>query len=92
MSAAHPSYAPTSDFEDWDRLMGVVVVPVTPPRCNASLPGEPGSPRRSLAEVMKLHAAGSIAYMSDEEEAYLSEALGVWVCENFNFKRPPRLA
>lgn len=72
--------------------MGVVVVPLTPPRCNASLPGEPGSPGRRLAEVMKLHGARSIADMSDEEEEYLSEALGDWVCENLNFKRPPQLA
>jgi hypothetical protein len=30
---------------------------------------------------MKLHGAGHIADMSDEEEEYLSEALGDWVCK-----------
>jgi hypothetical protein len=82
MSAAHPSYA-TTEMEDWDRSMGVVVVPLTPPRTNTSLPGEPGSPRRRLAEMMKLHGAGSMEDMSDDEEEYLSEALGDWVCKKF---------
>lgn len=81
MSTATPRSVPTSELEDWDRSMGVVVVPMTPPRFNASLPGELGSPRRSLAEVMKLHGASDIADMSDEEEEYLSEALGDWVCK-----------
>jgi len=90
MATAHPSYTLTSDVEDWDRSMGVTVVPLTPPGSNASLPSEPGSPRRRLAEVMKLHGAGSIADMSDEEEEYLSEALGDWVCEIKKFQaRPP---
>jgi len=67
--------------------MGVLVVPLTPPRSNVSLPGpgEPCSPRRRLAEVIKLHGAGDMAGMSDEEEEYLSEALGDWVCEKLIF-------
>jgi hypothetical protein len=81
MSAASPLSIPASELEDWDRSMGVLVVPLTPPRFSASLPGETGSPRRSLVEVMKLHGAGHIADMSDEEEEYLSEALGDWVCK-----------
>jgi hypothetical protein len=91
MSAAHLPWTPTSDVEDWDRSMGVVVVPLTPPRSIASLPSEPGSPRRRLAEVMKLHGAGNMADMSNEEEEYLSEALGDWVCGNINFQAPPQL-
>ncbi len=88
MSAASSLSAPKLELEDWNRSMGVVVVPLTPPRFNASLPGDPsspGSPRVRLAEVMKLHGAGDMADMSDEEEEYLSEALGDWVCEFFYF-------
>lgn len=88
MSAASSLSTPKSELEDWNRSMGVEVVPLTPPRFNSSLPGEPcspGSPRPRLAEVMKLHGAGNMADMSDEEEEYLSEALGDWVCENFRF-------
>ena len=90
MSAISPLSTPTSELEDWNRAMGVVVVPLTPPRFNATLPGDPGSPRLKLAEVMKLRGAGNVADMSDEEEEYLSEALGDWVCEKF--KRPSPLA
>ena len=88
MSAASSMSTPKSELEDWNRSMGVEVVPLTPPRFNSSLPGElgsPGSPRPRLAEVMKLHGAGNMADMSEEEEEYLSEALGDWVCEIFRF-------
>jgi hypothetical protein len=82
MSAAHPSFPPTTEVEDWNTSMGVVVVPLTPPRSNASLPGEPSSPRLRLAEAMRLHGAGDMGDMGDDEEEYLFEALGNWVSRN----------
>ncbi|TRM69858.1 hypothetical protein BD626DRAFT_475521 [Schizophyllum amplum] len=80
-----------SQMEDWDRSLEMADVPATPPRNSVAFPGDAdenatpgkrgeGKGKRSLSELLRLHAEkGTDCMFTQEEAKTVGDVLGQWI-------------